>query len=306
MSPFDVTDALSLAARHGLHLSADDVTVNEAGLDYRVVLASDDTGRRWVLRIPRRPDVSAKTADELRILDLVGPVLAEADIAVPRWEIHEPDLIAYRALPGAPGLTLNDAGEPVWHMDPADPRYARRLGRLLARLHSIDAERTDAAGVEVRSPDRTRRAWRDDITRVHDAFTVAPALAGAWQEWLDDDSCWPDHTVMTHGEIYPAHVLLDEDGAVTGVLDWTTARVDDPARDFVIQYGAAGEEMLRVTLAAYVDAGGRVHDGLAAQVEHLWNAAPVGYALFALITEKESDLATAAAMLDPQDRPCSR
>ena len=306
MSPFDVTDALSLAARHGLHLSADDVTVNEAGLDYRVVLASDDTGRRWVLRIPRRSDVSAKTADELRILDLVGPVLAEDGIAVPRWEIHEPDLIANRALPGAPGLTLNDAGEPVWHMDPADPRYARRLGRLLARLHSIDAERADAAGVEVRSPDRTRRAWRDDITRVHDAFTVAPALAGAWAEWLDDDSCRPDHTVMTHGEIYPAHVLLDEDGAVTGVLDWTTARVDDPARDFVIQYGAAGEEMLRVTLAAYVDAGGRVHDGLAAQVEHLWNAAPVGYALFALITEKESDLATAAAMLDPQDRPCSR
>ena len=43
MSSFDVTDALSLAARHDLHLSADDVTVNEAGLDYRVVLASDDT-----------------------------------------------------------------------------------------------------------------------------------------------------------------------------------------------------------------------------------------------------------------------
>ncbi|WP_338012446.1 phosphotransferase [Rhodococcus pyridinivorans] len=191
MSPFDVTDALALAARHDLHLSAHGVTVNEAGLDYRVALASDDTGRRWVLRIPRRPDVSAKTADELRILDLVGPVLAEDGIAVPRWEIHSPDLVAYRALPGAPGLTLNDAGEPVWHMDPADARYAERLGRLLARLHSIDVERAGVAGIEVRTPARARQAWRDDIARVRDAFTVAPALIEEWEAWLDDDIAGP-------------------------------------------------------------------------------------------------------------------
>ncbi|MBS9372193.1 macrolide 2'-phosphotransferase [Rhodococcus sp. B50] len=301
MSLFDVTDALSLATRHDLHLSADGVTVNEAGLDYRVVIAPDDTGQQWVLRIPRRPDVAATTADELRILDLVGPVLAEDGIAVPRWEIHTSDLIAYRALPGAPGLTLNDAAEPVWHMDPADPGYAERLGRLLARLHSIDAERAGAAGVEVRTPDRARQAWQDDIARVCDAFTVASTLGDAWKVWLDDDSCWPDYTVMTHGEIYPAHVLLDEDGVVTGVLDWTTARVDDPARDLASQYGAAGEDMLRVTLAAYGAAGGRVHDGMAAQAKYLWEAAPIGYALFALSTGEEPDLATAAAMLDPQD-----
>lgn len=33
---------------------------------------------------------------------------------------------------------------------------------------------------------------------------------------------------MTHGEIYPAHVLFDEAGTINGVLDWTTARSDDP------------------------------------------------------------------------------
>ncbi|MEV8194824.1 MULTISPECIES: hypothetical protein [Rhodococcus] len=41
MRPFDVTDALALAARHDLHLSAHGVTVNEAGLDYRDALAAD-------------------------------------------------------------------------------------------------------------------------------------------------------------------------------------------------------------------------------------------------------------------------
>ncbi|MFP8962159.1 macrolide 2'-phosphotransferase [Streptomyces nanhaiensis] len=295
-----IDDVIALAAAHGLNLSARDATVNEAGLDYRVVMASDVSGLRWVLRVPRRADVSGGMAAERRILDLVAPVLAEDGVAVPDWQVRSPELIAYPALPGAPGLTLTDAGEPDWHMDPADPDYAERLGRLLARLHSIAPERAEAAGVEVRAPARVRQAWRDDIARVSESFTVSAALTDTWRAWIEDDTCWPEQTVMTHGEIYPAHVLLDEEGTITGVLDWTTARVDDPARDLSFQYGAAGEEMLRATLTAYERAGGHVHPGLAAQAKHLWDASPIGYALYALTTGAETDRATAAAMLNPE------
>lgn len=298
MSTLD--DVIALASAHGLRLSAKDATVNEAGLDYLVVMASDTNGRRWVLRVPRRADVSEGMAAEKRILDLVAPVLAEDGVAVPDWRIRSPELIAYPALPGAPGLTLTGHGEPDWHMDPASPDYAERLGRLLARLHSITPERAGAAGVEVRTPARVRQAWREDVARVSEAFTVRPDLAEAWQAWLEDDTCWPERTVMTHGEVYPAHVLFDERGAITGVLDWTTARVDDPARDLSAQYGAAGDEMLRATLTAYVRAGGHVHPGLAAQAKHLWEASPIGYALYALTTGGETDLAAAAAMLNPE------
>lgn len=295
-----IDDAIALAAAHGRHLSARGATVNEAGLDYRVVMASDATGRKWVLRVPRRADVSEGMAAETRVLDLVAPVLAEDGVAVPDWQVRSPELIAYPALPGAPGLTLTDTGEPEWHMDPASPDYAERLGRLLARLHSITPEQAEAAGVEVRTPARVRQAWRDDVARVSEAFTVSPVLAEAWRAWLEDDTCWPERTVMTHGEIYPAHVLFDEEGTITGVLDWTTARVDDPARDLSAQYGAAGEEMLRATLTAYEQAGGHVHSGLAAQAKHLWDASPIGYALYALITGAETDLVTAASMLNPE------
>jgi macrolide phosphotransferase len=299
MTSFDAADAVSLAVAHGLHLSADDATVVEAGLDYRVVMATDDTGQRWVLRVPRRDDVSVGMAAEMRILDLVSPVLAQDSITVPDWRVRTPELIAYPALPGAPGLTLTGAGEPVWHIDPASADYAQRLGRLLARLHSIGARQAEAAGVEVRTPTQVRQSWQDDIDRVSAAFTVAPALSRRWQAWLADDTCWPETTVMTHGEIYPAHVLLDEDGSITGVLDWTTARVDDPARDLSAQYGAAGEDMLQTAIDSYAAAGGQTHPGLAAQANHLWHASPIGYALYALTTGEASDLAAAAAMLDP-------
>lgn len=294
-----VETVIALAGTHGLALTARGATVNEAGLDYRVVMADDDEGRRWVLRVPRRPDVADGMAAELRILDLVAPVLAADGVAVPDWRVRSPELIAYPALPGAPGLTLSDAGEPIWHLDPASTGYAARLGRLLARLHSIGGDDALAAGVEVRLPEQVRQGWRDDVARVSEAFAVAPALLGAWEEWLADEDCWPDRTVMTHGEIYPAHVLLDSGGAVTGVLDWTTARVDDPARDLSAQVGAGGEDALAVTLEAYAAAGGHVHPGLARQARCLWGASPIGYGLYALTTGAEQDRAAAAALLNP-------
>lgn len=293
-----IDDALALAAAAGLRLTAEGATAEEAGLDYRVVMAADAGGRRWVVRVARRADVSTGMAAEARVLDLVAPVLAADGIAVPDWRVRTPDLVAYPALPGSPGLTVVD-GEPVWHTDPADPDYAARLGRLLARLHGIGPDDAAAAGVEARTPEQVRSSWQDDVDRVCDAFAVAPEREASLRAWLADDACWPDETVMTHGEIYQAHVLTDDDGAVTGVLDWTTARVDDPARDFVTQYGAAGDAGLDLALAAYEDAGGRVGAGLAAQARRLWDAAPLGYALHALTTGAPQDHEAAARMLDP-------
>ncbi len=53
----DTSQLYALAARHGLKLHGP-LTVNELGLDYRIVIATVDDGRRWVLRIPRRAEVS--------------------------------------------------------------------------------------------------------------------------------------------------------------------------------------------------------------------------------------------------------
>ncbi|WAC67285.1 macrolide 2'-phosphotransferase [Agrococcus sp. SL85] len=295
-----IDDALDLARSHGLELAAHGATRSEAGLDYRVVMADDAEGRRWVLRLPRRDDVADGIPAEARILDLVGPALADAGVAVPDWRIRERDLVAYPALPGAPGLTLSPAGEPVWHMDPQSPDYAARLGRLLARLHAIDVDAAAGAGVEVRTAEEVRAAWRDYVSRVEDGFAVAPALVDAWRAWLDDDACWPVRTVMTHGEIYPAHVLLADDGAFTGVLDWTTARVDDPARDLAAQFGAGGEAALAAAIEAYGEAGGDAHPGLARQAQRLWEASPIGYGLYALTTGAPADREAAQAVLDPR------
>lgn len=188
------SDAIALAACHGLLLDESSVTITEAGLDFRVAMAADTDGVTWVLRIP-----------------------------------------------GRPGLTL-DGPEPEWHMDPASTDYARQLGRLLAVLHGVSADAARAAGSAVRTPSDVR---------------------------------------------------------ISGILDWTTAGVDDPARDFAFQVGAGGDEALRATIDAYAEAGGRTWPGLAAQARRIWDASPLAYALFALTTEDPEHRAAAEAMLRP-------
>lgn len=295
MQSTHVDDAIARAAAHGLTLNSDSVDVIEAGLDYRVVIANDVQGQDWVLRVPRRADVAESMGREMAILDLVRPRLSAA---VPDWRVRAEDLVAYPLLPGSPGLTVVD-GEPRWHMDPASPQYAAALGALLAELHRIDVDDAREAGVEIRSPEAVRQRWHDDIAAVRAEFDVADDLLRRWTDWVSDDSFWPDRTVLTHGELYPAHVLLDEAGAITGVLDWTTARVDDPGRDFAHQYSIAGEEAFTTTVDAYVRAGGSVWPRLADHCAELWAAGPVAYGVYALATGDPDHREAAAAELNP-------
>lgn len=288
---------IELAAHHGLHLDADSLQINEAGLDYRVAFARAADGADWVLRVPRRADVSAKLAVERRILEFIGPRLS---VAVPRWQVCSEELVAYRRLPGEPGLTLDPGGQPVWHFDPVSPDFAAALGRLVAELQAVNAEAAGEAGVPVMSARAVRAEWRANLERVAAAFAIAPRLRERWDGWLGNDVLWPEHTAFTHGELYAAHVLVDTPARITGVLDWTTAKVADPAIDFTYQY-MMGPAAFEATLTSYLDSGGVEHPHLRQRCEELAAAAPLNYGLFALQTGEPEHRRTAAAQLNPRD-----
>lgn len=295
-SPQDLLAAITRsAAAHGLELDEASVELNEMGLDFRVAIARTRGGEPWVLRIPRRSEVLGRAATEARILRVVAPHLTAA---VPDWRIQTPELIAYPLLPGVPGLELNDQGEPEWHVDVSAPSFATSLGDLLAQLHSIDAAEARPTGIECRDPSEVREAWRADIAKVAAEFEVAPQLIERWTAWLSEDSYWPGWSVLTHGEIYPGHLLVI-DNEVTAVLDWTTAAVGDPAKDFMFHQATASAEAFSLTVDRYVERGGRVWPRLAEHCAEMFSASPVTYGLYALQTGEEQHLEAAAAQLNP-------
>lgn len=295
-SPNELPAAIGrLATDHDLELDESTIEINELGLDFRVAIARTPSGDPWVLRIPRRDDVLERADVEGRLLRMVAPHLA---VEVPDWRIETPELIAYPLLPGEPGLDLDEQGEPQWHVDVSADAFATSLGEFLAQLHGIDTADVESTGIESQQPAEVREAWRTDIAKVVAGFEVAEDLMARWQAWLDDDSYWPDWSVLTHGEVYPGHTLV-VDGAITAVLDWTTAAIGDPARDFMFHQATASAEAFDLTVRRYVEHGGRVWPRLAEHCAEMFSASPVAYGLYALTTGDPQHHEAAAAQLKP-------
>ena len=56
-------------------------------------------------------------------------------------------------------------------------------------------------------------------------------------------------------KVHIRNVPLAPDDTITGVLDWTTAKVGDPARDFVFQTMLGVDAVFEATVDAYVKGG---------------------------------------------------
>ena len=291
-----VSDLCSLADRHGLTLSEQSLRVNELGLDYRVATGHDLDGAEWVLRVPRREDVIPKIKIEAAVLELVRKSVA---IPVPDWQICTDELIAYPLLPGTPGVTMDAETGVQWKLEAGSHRYATDLGDLLAVLHAISHDEARATGADVLTPADVRARWRTDIDAVTDAFDVAPQLEDRWKAWLADDSYWPTWSVFTHGEIYQGHTLVDDAHAITGVLDWTTAGVGDPAKDFMFQATFAPRDAFDATVERYVARGGHIWPRLFDHCVELDAASPVGFGSYAMVTGDPEHHKAASALLNP-------
>lgn len=165
--------------------------------------------------------------------------LAGGPLPVPEPVLAAPDhdggvaLQVYRALPGRPG------GAPA-------VGEGGRLGRFLALLHqpvpgltvgAVWAQRRQRmleSGVRD-ALDATERRWVDErLERV----LAAPGLDRP--------------AAVCHRDLSTDHLLLDSDGRLTGVIDFTDAGPDDPARDFV-WWEEWGRTALDEALAAYGD-----------------------------------------------------
>lgn len=291
----DRASVVKLAAEHGLTLDPESLRRNDIGLDFLVVHAADSEGVAWILRIPRSHRVMPRASVEGRVLKLLT---RRVSFDVPDWRIHTNRLIAYPALPGTPGLELGADGETNWFVDVNDPVFAASLGKVLAELHSVPPELAVDAGIPLFNPVEVRARWLDEIDVVAAEFTISAELLDSWDEWLNDASFWPEHSVLTHGEVYPGHTMVS-DNAITGLIDWTTAEVGDPARDLSVQQSLASPESFEITLEHYHRGGGRTWPRFIEHCRRLNSTDALTFAQFALETGDVRHKQTAAEMLNP-------
>lgn len=265
-----VAGLLAAARRHGLELVTDRDELDTMGLDFLVLHAHDQRGVPWVVRTPRRADVVESACIEARVLKVVRPVLAP--IAAPDWRVYADDVIAYPRLPGTPAVTMA-GGVPQWNIiDPAAPSrvFLEALASALAALQGISVERAKEGGVPVVTIDGVRAELARAAETTRSALEPSAALWERWQRWLDEDTTWPERVAMTHGDLHPGHLLLEEGGALTGILDWTEGKISDPGIDFATVYGCFGEAAMVDVIRMFEEKGGVTWPALAAHAAERW------------------------------------
>jgi aminoglycoside phosphotransferase (APT) family kinase protein len=209
MEPSDV-----LRERHP-ELDFRDVRTIESGWD-SIVLEVDG----YIFRFPRRPEVIEWVEREIALLPELAPTLP---VAVPRFEYFGGDgvmYVGYRKLDGAPATSG------------LRQRTGIDLGHFLVALHAFPVERARALGVPFFRP-RAWRAWLEDFCADlrRRVFRLLGPSEGVRAEKLFAQVTGFDFTpVLLHADLGPAHILC-RDGRVVGVIDWSDARIGDPALD---------------------------------------------------------------------------
>lgn len=290
----ETQDVQILAEAHGLLLT-DSIKFNEMGIDFRVAFALDTDGQEWLLRVPRRDDMEAQIKEEQRILTLVKTHLS---VEVPDWQIASPNLVAYPLLKGKPVLTFDEKTYDIsWNLDKNNPNFVGSLAKILVEIHNIPEAEARENGLKIKSIRDLREEIASQLETVKSEIGISAPLERRYQKWLDNDALWPSYTRFIHGDLYAGHVLTGKNGAVSGIIDWTTAQIGDPAVDFSGHVTVFGEESLRALIAAYEKHGGIVWGKLFEQAIERAAAAPLAYGFFAITMQDTNHIMAARAQL---------
>jgi len=182
------------------------------GWDSRALIVA----RRWVLRVARNEEVARAFAVEARLL----PELDSLPLETPR-----------RIAGGRRWLlTSYVEGDPY-----AGRADLRPLGEFLRALHAFPIERARALGAQLHDPRDDAELFRRRVLPLLDGDERSLAAS-----LLDEHASATFDPRLTHADLGPAHVLVRR-GRVSGLIDWTDARLGDPAIDLAWALSAAPE-----------------------------------------------------------------
>jgi aminoglycoside phosphotransferase (APT) family kinase protein len=110
------------------------------------------------------------------------------------------------------------------------PGLLRRLARITAdrqaALHAIDPAPVIEA---LDGTPATIERWFEHLQRLIDGGGVGFAAGLNWL--IANRPVERGRRVVCHGDLHPGNILVDGDGAVTAVLDWTVATIAEPSLD---------------------------------------------------------------------------
>ena len=217
------------------------------GDDFDIAAVVDDRGREWTVRAPTKAAVGAAQESELAVMRN----LRDATRCTLPFEVPAP--AGFADLPeGGRAVVYPHLRGHVLHpgeLGPG-PGLAASLGRALAALHDVPRSVIEDAGLPVYEAAEYRDRRMAELDRAAATGHVPPRLLTRWERAIEDVGRWRFQACVTHGDLVAEHVLADGE-EIVGILDWSQAKVADPADDLAWVAVGADEAALDSVLEAY-------------------------------------------------------
>ncbi|HET6301113.1 phosphotransferase family protein [Microbacterium sp.] len=221
-----------------LELSADDrARIAELGMRYRLWSPAEEPtlvsrgGENTTFAVGEYIVRCSGDLDAVnREVELLDALAGATSVPTPTPELHEPEsgTFAYRRLRGAPLIHRR-------HRDTKKIRHA--LIDVLSALR--ESPRASRLPVDPYPNEQ----WHADAAETYTA--VLNHLDGEQARIVRAFLSEPPpptrtSTVAQHNDLGAEHILVDDAGEVTGIIDWTDAAMTDPARDIGSLYRDLG------------------------------------------------------------------
>jgi aminoglycoside phosphotransferase (APT) family kinase protein len=195
---------------------------------------------QWVFRFPRREMVIPGLANEIAHLPRLAP-LVPLPVPVPR-HLGKPSSEYRWPFYGAPFLPGRELAEAELD-DGARAALGRPLGEFLRTLHGAKLD-ADLPLDPVRRADMTFR-----VPRTQERLAELAEL-GLWQAPREAHDVIdaarelgpPEPTALVHGDLHLRHLLVDDDGSATAVIDWIDLSYNNPGVDLILYWSVLPPE----------------------------------------------------------------
>jgi aminoglycoside phosphotransferase (APT) family kinase protein len=181
-----------------------------------------------VFRFPRREVAAPLLEVEAGVLPRIAPRLP-VPVPRPRW-VGRPAL--YYPWPFLGYALLSGRRADLAELDDRQRReLARPLGEFLRALHGIPPEGLEGDTIGRADPERLIERIGKVLSKGGLLGDPGPVLAAAAEcAGLRRGT----RSVLVHGDLYVRHLLVDDEGRLSGVIDWGDVHRGDPAVDLSV------------------------------------------------------------------------
>jgi aminoglycoside 2''-phosphotransferase len=229
--------------------SLERVEFNQDGMNNDVIIID----QQLVCRFPKTKWAKQTLAIEVKILQLVQSFI---DLPIPQIELVEEDFVSYPFI-GGEALSRNKL---LRLESSAQEKVIAQLGEFYQQLHSIPNDVLETSGIAASVAERTREdmlhlyqktqeilfpyLWKHQRTWVHEHF----------EPLVEGNLTLEASPVLIHGDLGCYHILFNsEQQRISGIIDFGTAGLGNPAIDFASLLDNYGEPVVKRMAPYYSD-----------------------------------------------------